>query len=353
MFDGISTNNLGTADLVVNLSPYALGSNGLLVVKSAAGSGHSLAAGTTLVANSFFTQSGGFNNGTLSFYLFFSSSAFSGGADYDANDDGVLDNLPSGSQVLDDVALLDNNSSASGDKAYGAAVLSEYNSTGTPDAATRLAGNSTPSSSSAWYGGELVDTGNVAAQINYDATRESANEPAGAYLTPGAVNVPGNQPPVNTVPSNQSVIENTSLVCSTANGNAVSIADPDAGAASVQVALSVSHGGLTLGGSTGLTITAGSSGSTNLTFTGSMTDINSALNGLTYVPAAGYTGSDTLQIATNDLGNTGAGGPQTATDNVAITVVAPPLLNEIEANPPGTSDNRYEYVELRGAAAQA
>ena len=112
VFDGISTNNLGTADLVVNLSPYALGSNGLLVVKSAAGSGHSLAAGTTLVASSFFTQSGGLNNGTLSFYLFFSSSAFSSGADYDANNDGVLDNLPSGSQVLDDVALLDNNSSA-------------------------------------------------------------------------------------------------------------------------------------------------------------------------------------------------------------------------------------------------
>ena len=178
MFDGISTNNPGTADLVVNLSPYSLGSNGLLVVKSVAGSGHSLAAGTTLVANSFFTQSGGFNNGTLSFYLFFSPSPFSSGADYDANNDGVLDNLPSGSQVLDDVALLDNNSSASGDKAYGPAVVCEYNNTGTPDAATRFTGNITPSSSAAWYGGELVDTGNVASQINYDATRESAQRTA-------------------------------------------------------------------------------------------------------------------------------------------------------------------------------
>ena len=163
----------------------------------------------------------------------------------------------------------------------------------------------------------------------------------------------GNQPPVNTVPSSQSVIENTSLVCSAANGNAVSIADPDAGSASVQVALSVSHGGLTLGGSTGLTITAGSSGSANLTFTGSLANINNALNGLAYVPAAGYTGSDILQITSNDLGNTGAGGPQTATNSMAITVAAPPLLNEIEDNSPGSSDDRYEYVELQGAAGTA
>jgi hypothetical protein len=190
VFDGISTSTPGTADLVVNLSPYSLGSNGLLVVKSASGTGHSLASGTTLVPDSFFTQSGGFNDGTLSFYLFSSTSPFVSGDDYDTNNDGVLDNLPSGSQVLDDVALLDTNTDAAGDKAYGPAVVTEFNSTGTADAVTRFTGNTTPSSSAAWYGGELVDTGNVASQINYDVTRESANEPPGMYLTPGDVNVP-------------------------------------------------------------------------------------------------------------------------------------------------------------------
>ena len=144
-----------------------------------------------MVADPFFTQFGGFNNGTLSFYLFFSSSPFSSGADYDTNNDGVLDNLPSGCHVLDDVALLDTDSSASGDIAYGPAVVAESNNTGTPDAATRFPGNDTVPSSAAWYGGELVDTGNVASQINYDPTRESANEPPGMYLTPGDVNVPG------------------------------------------------------------------------------------------------------------------------------------------------------------------
>ena len=190
VFDGISTNNPGTADLVVDLSPYSLGSNGLLVVKSVNGTGHSLNAATTLVPDSFFTPAGGFNNGTLSFYLFFSTSPFSSGADYDTTDDGRLDHLPSGSQVLDDLAVLDTDKSAAGDIAYGPAVVTEGNNTGTPDAATRFAGSTTPSSSAAWYGGELVDTDNLASQIDYDSTRESANEPPNTYLTPGDLNVP-------------------------------------------------------------------------------------------------------------------------------------------------------------------
>ena len=82
--------------------------------------------------------------------------------------------------------------------AYGPVVVSEFNNTGTPDAVTRFACNITSSSSAAWYGGDLVDTGNVASQINYDVTREIANEPPGMYLTPGDLNVPSAQPPALT-----------------------------------------------------------------------------------------------------------------------------------------------------------
>jgi hypothetical protein len=38
-----------------------------------------------------------------------------------------------------------------------------------------------------------------------------------------------NQPPLNTVPGTQTLIENSQIVFSTANGNAISISDPDAG----------------------------------------------------------------------------------------------------------------------------
>ena len=162
-------------------------------------------------------------------------------------------------------------------------------------------------------------------------------------------NPAGDQPPANIVPGADSAIKSTLLVYSAANGNAISIADPAVGSASIQVALSVSQGVLTLGSTTGVTVTAGSNGSGSLTLQGSVANVNNALIGLTYVPTTGYTGTDALQIVTDDLGNTSAGSPQTASSSVPITVVPPPLLNEIEANPPGTQDNRYEYVELQGA----
>jgi hypothetical protein len=188
-FDGIHTSNPGTADLVVNLNGDSIGSDGLLVIQNSASAGHAIPSGTTVVTDpTFFTQAGGFANGTLSFYLYSSSNAFIQGTDYDTNNDGTLDHLPSGYEILDHVAILDNNSAGSGDIAYGNVVVTEANNTGTPDAITRIPGN-TSISSAAWYGGELVDTGNVASQIEYDATRASANEPAGAVLTPGAANV--------------------------------------------------------------------------------------------------------------------------------------------------------------------
>jgi LPXTG-site transpeptidase (sortase) family protein len=70
-----------------------------------------------------------------------------------------------------------------------------------------------------------------------------------------------------------------------------------------------------------------------MTFTGSLTNINAALNGLTYTNVA--VGADTLTIVTNDQGNTGVGGSQTDTDTVGITVnEAPPrvVTNGVNSN---------------------
>src|SRR5205807_393671 len=47
-----------------------------------------------------------------------------------------------------------------------------------------------------------------------------------------------------------------------------------------------------------------------------------ALNGLVYAPAANFNGLVSLSVTTNDLGNTGSGGPLSDTDSVAITVNA-------------------------------
>ena len=68
-----------------------------------------------------------------------------------------------------------------------------------------------------------------------------------------------------------------------------------------------------------------------MTFTGTLANINAALNGLTYTPTASYFGSDSLAIVTNDLGNTGPGGAKTDSSTVAITVseVNQPPVNTV------------------------
>ena len=57
-----------------------------------------------------------------------------------------------------------------------------------------------------------------------------------------------NHAPINTVPTSQTVNEDTPLVFSIANGDSLSITDVDAGSNPLQVTLSVSHGTLALNG---------------------------------------------------------------------------------------------------------
>jgi hypothetical protein len=130
-----------------------------------------------------------------------------------------------------------------------------------------------------------------------------------------------NDAPVNTVPGSQTTDEDSSKTLSTGNGNAISIADVDAGSSNVELTHSVSHGTLTLGSTAGLTVTG--DGTATVDLTGSISDINTAIgSGLTYAPTADYNGPDTLSVTSDDQGNTGAGGAQTDTDNVSFTVNA-------------------------------
>lgn len=131
-----------------------------------------------------------------------------------------------------------------------------------------------------------------------------------------------NDAPVNTVPATQNVDKNGSLTFSAANGNLISIADIDAGSNPVKVTLTASNGKITLSGTTGLSFTVGDGTSdTTMTFTGTIANINNALNGLVFDPNNGFSGLATLQIVTNDQGNTGSGGALTDTDTININVV--------------------------------
>ena len=157
------------------------------------------------------------------------------------------------------------------------------------------------------------------------ATDDQANGGAGGAMTDTdtiAITVNHiNVAPVNTVPAAQNVNEDTALVFSAAGGNAISISDSDAGSGSVQVTLTGTNGVVTLSGISGLTFNSGDgTGDATMTFTGTIANINSALNGLSFSPTAGYSGAASLQIVTNDQGNLGTGGAKSDTDTVNITV---------------------------------
>jgi hypothetical protein len=154
-----------------------------------------------------------------------------------------------------------------------------------------------------------------------------------------------NDAPVNSVPGAQSAAVNTPKVFSTANGNAISVSDVDAGTAAIQVQLTATNGTVTLGSVSGLLFSVGD-GTTDatVTFTAPMSAINSALNGLSFSPTANWAGAASLQIVTDDLGNTGTGGPQTDTDSVTINVINTPPTGVVDA---------YTVLENNGLAVAA
>jgi hypothetical protein len=148
-----------------------------------------------------------------------------------------------------------------------------------------------------------------------------------------------NDGPANTVPGPQFINEDTTLVFSAAGGNAISIGDPDASSNPVQVTLTAANGALTLAGASGLTFTTGDgTADATMTFTGTISDINAALDGLSFTPTLNFNGAASLQIVTDDQGNTGSGGALTDSDTVSITVSA---INDAPINnvPPAQAMN--------------
>ena len=144
-----------------------------------------------------------------------------------------------------------------------------------------------------------------------------------------------NDAPINVVPGAQTFNEDVARVFSTANGNALSVSDPDADPASqaLRVTLTVGQGTLTLASLAGLSFVGGVGDGTadaTMTFTGTANAINVALGaGLTYNPIADYNGSDTLTFTVNDQGFNGTdaglsgnGSSEQDSDTVTLTINA-------------------------------
>jgi hypothetical protein len=139
-----------------------------------------------------------------------------------------------------------------------------------------------------------------------------------------------NDAPVNTAPATRTGTEDSDLVFSSANGNAITVADADAGGGDITVTLSVNNGRLTLFTQAGLTSVSGD-GTGSVSLTGSAAEINAALNGLVYRGNLNFEGSDTLTIVTSDNGLSG-GAAATDTDTIAITIIDDGKINGDSGN---------------------
>ena len=119
-----------------------------------------------------------------------------------------------------------------------------------------------------------------------------------------------NDAPVNQAPNNQTTAEDTALVFSTANGNAITVSDVDT--PNLTVTLSSTNGALTLGSTAGVTV--GGNGTGTVTLSGSSAAINAALNGSSYKSVADYNGTAQLTVSTSD------GSAPAVVSTIAVTI---------------------------------
>ncbi len=132
-----------------------------------------------------------------------------------------------------------------------------------------------------------------------------------------------NDAPVNVVPVAQQILEDDPLVFSTASGRILSTTDIDASNGVLQVMVSVSGGSVAVNPTAVSALNSLSGNSTSsLTMTGLLSELQAALDGLTFTPANNFVGNTILTITTNDLGNTGNPPTQKSdTDTVTITTI--------------------------------
>lgn len=158
-------------------------------------------------------------------------------------------------------------------------------------------------------------------------------------INPGAFPDPGvNDPPVILLPPAPTIAQGETLTM----GNPISIADPDAGNDEVRVTLSTTPGTLTLAGTTGLTFLDGTTGTdaARMRFTGTLANVNSALNGLRYKPPPDFSGTAVIGVTVNDQGNNGTGGAQQDSNALPVTVT-PAQSGGNTPTPPETNPVGY------------
>jgi regulation of enolase protein 1 (concanavalin A-like superfamily) len=150
-----------------------------------------------------------------------------------------------------------------------------------------------------------------------------------------------NDAPLHTMPVSQIVNSGGLLTLSVGNGNAIIVGDVDAGNGSLRTTLTAAGGKLTLATVAGLSFSVGSgTNDVTATFTGTLAAINTALDGLKYVPNAGFSGAGSIRIQTDDQGNSG-GNALGDDDTITINVNAAPKITGVYVRGTGTGANNW------------
>ncbi len=137
------------------------------------------------------------------------------------------------------------------------------------------------------------------------------------------------------MPGAQTVTEDANLVFNTTNSNRISIADPENN--NQTVTISSTNGTFTLSTLSGLSGSGNGTGA--LAYSGTLTNINAALNNAYYLGNLNYNGSAAVSVSTDD----GNGGTDSKTINISVTPDNDhPVLAAIEAT-------SLSYTEGTGA----
>ncbi|AFY76517.1 hypothetical protein Ple7327_1106 [Pleurocapsa sp. PCC 7327] len=182
-------------------------------------------------------------------------------------------------------------------------------------------------------------------QTATEAFQYTISNGAGGGTNTATVNVAiagVNDPPVNNLQSaTGNINEDNPLTFNSANSNRISITDVDAGS-SPTVTLTASNGILTLGSTANVTVTGDGTGT--VTVSGSLANVNNALNGLVFTPSPNFNGLTSIQIQTDD----GNGG--TDTDSITITVNPQPDPPALDLNGSASGQNFSNTVIGSGIA---
>src|SRR5262249_55349367 len=144
-----------------------------------------------------------------------------------------------------------------------------------------------------------------------------------------------NDAPTLSVPGALTFFANTAL---TIAGIVAGDIDVNQGSGEVQADLLVQHGTITLGSAAGLAFVSGGDGTSAMTFTGALASVNAALHNLVYKGNVNFAATDTLRVSVDDGGNTGTGGPRSATKTIGLAPVTNQVRMQPSASVPGKQD---------------